>query len=132
MGVTSNESKISEFYFNSQERKTSGHAGNSRPLVEDVALTEVRKVVDGLDDQKQIISTHNNINATDIPIIDGIIIDKSSPTSVLTKVEGNKDSKCLSTKPENPLSAWVQCDKCTKWHQIPIELAKYIDITNLR
>ncbi|KAH9300569.1 hypothetical protein KI387_012152, partial [Taxus chinensis] len=132
MGATSNESKISEFYFNSQERKTSGHAGNSRPLGEDVTLIEVRKVADGLDDQKQEILTHDNINATDIPIIDGIIIDKSSPTSVLTEAEGNKDSKRLSTEPEKPPSAWVQCDKCTKWRQIPVELAEYIDITNPR
>ncbi|KAH9289921.1 hypothetical protein KI387_034038 [Taxus chinensis] len=107
MGATSNESKISEFYFNSQERKTSSHVGNSRPLGEDVALTEVLKVVDGLDDQKHEILTHDNINATDIPIIDGINIDKRSLTCVLTEAKGNKESKHLSTEPKNPPSAWV-------------------------
>ncbi|KAH9304075.1 hypothetical protein KI387_008479, partial [Taxus chinensis] len=132
MGSTSNESKMSELYFKSQERKTSGHTGNCRPLGEDVALTQVWKVADGLDDLKQEILTHDNINATDIPIIDGIIIDKSSSTSVLIEAKGNTNSKHLSIELEKPPSAWVQCDKCTKWRQILVELAEYIDITNPR
>ncbi|GLJ29914.1 hypothetical protein SUGI_0591390 [Cryptomeria japonica] len=130
--ATRNELKTSEFCISLQKRETSGHVGNARPLGEDVALTEVQKLADGFDDQKKEILTHENINATDIPIVEGIITDKNSPTSVLTEAEGNKDSKNLRAVPEKLPSAWVQCDKCTKWRQIPVELAEYIDITNPR
>lgn len=137
--ATSDESKINGLCSPLKEKGTFTYVGDTGPLGEEAALSKVEKVEDGFDGEKHATLTHDKTNAAaDLPMVEGIIIDKSSPTvgedvsSVLTEAEGNKDPKGLSTEPEKPRKAWVSCDDCKKWRHIPVELADHIETTGSR
>lgn len=134
---TSDESKINGFYSPSKEKGTFTYAGDIGPLGEEAALSKVEKVEDVFEGGKQATLTHDKtIAAADLPMVEGIIVDKSSPTvgedvsSVLTEAEGNKNPKGLGTDPEKPRKAWVSCDDCKKWRHISVELADHIETTH--
>lgn len=136
--ATSDESKINGFYSPSKEKGTFTYADDIGPLGE-AALSKVEKVEDGFDGEQQATLTHDKtIAAADLPMVEGIIVHKSSPTvgedvsSVLTEAEGNKDPKGLGTEPEKPRKAWVSCDDCKKWRHISVELADHIETTGSR
>lgn len=134
--ATSDESKINGLCSLLKEKGTFTYDGDTGPLGEEAALPKVEKVEDGFDGEKQATLTHDKANsAADLPIIEGIMVDKSSPTvgedvsSVLTEAEGNKDHKGLSIEPEKARKAWVACDDCKKWRPISVELADHLEAT---